>query len=157
MSEAKRCCASTASGILATTTSTLIATAYCVVDAVLAPDPIDDPDLTTDASTWRRYEGDYIMTEASGYQTNVRVYMDGERLMAAVTDPAFPEWLYRTELIQAYLDTFSMDADGDGWTDMDFTFCPQDGEPGIQMWMRNRTAVGERKLTPRRAGNTVAP
>jgi CubicO group peptidase (beta-lactamase class C family) len=143
--------------VLANATSTLTNAAHCIVDAALEPDPVDAPDLTTDPSTWKRFEGDYLLTEANGYQTNVRVYLSNDRLMALVTDPADADWSYRTELVQLYLDTFALDSDGNGSLDMDFTFCPRKGEPGFRMWMRNRAAVGERMLTPRSAGSTVAP
>jgi len=135
--------------VLANATSEMTGAAHCIVDAVLEPDAVSPPDLTTDPSTWRSYEGGYVMTEAGGYQTHLRVYLDDDRLMAAVTDPADPSFRYLTELVQAYLDTFRLDSDGDGLTDMDFTFCSRGGKPGFQMWMRNRVIVGERQLVPR--------
>jgi hypothetical protein len=143
--------------LLANQTSTLTVAAQCIVDAVLEPNPVDEPDLTTDPSTWKRYEGDYLMTETNGYQTDVRVYLEGDRLMAAVVDPAVPDLVYFTELVQAYLDTFFLDSNADGTPNMDFTFCSRRGEPGFMMWMRNRFAVGERQLTPRTAGRAVSP
>jgi CubicO group peptidase (beta-lactamase class C family) len=135
--------------LLANATSELTSAAHCIVDAVLDPDEVEQPDLTTDPSTWKRYEGDYLMTEANGYQTLLRVFLDDDRLMAAITDPADPSFFYRTELIQAYLDTFRLDSNADGSPDLDFTFCSRGGKPGFQMWMRNRQIVGERQLTPR--------
>jgi len=135
--------------LLANATSKLTSAARCIVDAVLDPEEVEQPDLTTDPSTWRKYEGDFLMTEASGYQTLLRVYLDDDNLMAEITDPADPSFFYRTELLQAYLDTFRLDSNADGSTDMDFTFCSSSGKPGFQMWMRNRQIVGERQLVPR--------
>jgi len=139
--------------LLANATSELTSAAHCVVDAVLEPAAVPRPDLTTDPSTWRQYEGDYLMTEANGYQTHLRVYLDDDRLMAAVTDPADPSFFYRTELVQAYLDTFLLDSNDDGRTDLDFTFCSRRDKPGPRMWMRNHQIVGERQLVPRAGGS----
>jgi CubicO group peptidase (beta-lactamase class C family) len=139
--------------VLANSTSEMTAAAHCIVDVVLEPDAVEQPDLTTDPSTWRRYEGDYVMTEANGYQTRLRVSLDDDRLMATVTDPADSSFLYVTELVQAYLDTFRLDSNADGRTDLDFTFCSRSGKPGFQMWMRNRNIVGERLLVPRTVGS----
>ena len=79
--------------LLANATSELTSAAHCIVDAVLEPDEVEQPDLTTDPSTWRQYEGDFLMTEANGYKTLLRVYLDDDRLMALVTDPADPSFL----------------------------------------------------------------
>ena len=135
--------------VLANSTSDFTSAARCIVDAVLDPEAVKLPDLSTDPSTWGRYEGDYLMTEANGYQTHLQVQLDDERLMAEITDPADPSFFYRTELIQAYLDTFRLDSNADGNPDLDFTFCSRNGKPGFQMWMRNRQIVGERQLVPR--------
>ncbi len=81
------------------------------------------------------------------------VHLDDDRLMATITDPADPSFLYRTELVQAYLDTFRLDSNADGSPDLDFTFCSRGGKPGFQMWMRNRQIVGERRLIPRTVGS----
>jgi hypothetical protein len=143
--------------LLANQTSTLTVAAQCIVDAVLDPNAVDEPDLTTDPSTWKRYEGDYLMTETDGYQTDFRVYLEDDRLMAAIVDPTVPNVVYLAELVQTYLDTFLLDLNADGRPDADFTFCSRRGEPGFMMWMRNRFAVGERQLTPRTAGRAVTP
>ena len=139
--------------LLANATSELTSAAHCIVDAVLEPDEIEQPDLTTDPSTWRQYEGGFLMTEANGYQTLLEVHLDDDRLMALVTDPADPSFSYLTELVQAYLDTFRLDSNADGSPDLDFTFCSRGGKPGFQMWMRNRQIVGERQLIPRAVGS----
>jgi hypothetical protein len=89
------------------------------------------------------------MTEESGYQTLLRVRLDDQKLMAAITDPADPTFHYLTELDQEYLDTFRLDSNDDGIPDLDFTFCSRSGKPGFQVWMRNRRIVGERQLVPR--------
>jgi hypothetical protein len=139
--------------LLANATSELTSAAHCIVDAVLDPDVVEQPNLRTDPSTWRRYEGDYVMTEANGYQTHLRVRLNDDKLMAAVSDPADPSFFYLTELVQSYLDTFRMDSNDDGRTNLDFTFCSRSGNPGLQMWMRNRALVGERQLIPRTVGS----
>ena len=139
--------------LLANATSELTSAAHCIVDAVLDPEDAEQPDLKTDPSTWRRYEGEYLMTEANGYQTLLEVHLDDDRLMATITDPADPSFFYLTELIQAYLDTFRLDSNADGSPDLDFTFCSRGGKPGFQMWMRNRQIVGERQLIPRAVGS----
>jgi len=139
--------------LLANATSDLSSAAHCIVNAVLDPDPVEQPDLTTDPSTWRRYEGDYVMTETTGYKTHLQVFLDGDRLMSVVTDPADPSFIYLTELFQAYLDTFRLDSNADGRADLDFTFCARGGKPGFQMWMRNSQIVGERVLSPRTGGS----
>jgi CubicO group peptidase (beta-lactamase class C family) len=143
--------------LLVNQTSTLTVAAHCIVDAVLEPDAVDEPDLTTDPLTWKRYGGDYIMTETDGYQTDFLVYLEDDRLMAAVVDPAAPNVVYLFELVQAYLDTFLLDSNADGTPDMDFTFCSRSGKPGFMMWIRNRFMVGERRLPPRTAGRALSP
>jgi len=97
------------------------------------------------------------MTETDGYQTDFRVYLEDDQLMAAVVDPAAPDVVYLFELVQAYLDTFLLDSNADGTPDMDFTFCSRSGKPGFMMWIRNRFMVGERRLTPRTAGRALQP
>ncbi len=143
--------------LLANSSSTLSRAAECIVDAVLEPDGSGDGDLTTDPSTWTRYLGSYTMTDSNGYQTVMRVYLDGARLMGAVTDPAVPGSAYVAELEQRYLDTFGYDSNSDGTADMDFTFCERDGAPGFTTWLRNRIVVGQRALTPRQATGVLSP
>jgi CubicO group peptidase (beta-lactamase class C family) len=143
--------------LLANATSTLSRAAECIVDAVLEPEEVDDQDLTTDPATWTKYLGTYAMTESNGYQTNMKVYLDGDRLMGSVTDPAVPSVAYVAELVQSYLDTFRYDTNGDGTPDLDFTFCDRAGEPGFTMWLRNRSVVGQRLLTPRSPTRLVSP
>jgi len=135
--------------LLTNVTPSLSEAAYCIVDEVLEPDPIDQPDLTTDPSTWGRYVGEYVVTETDGTSAPATVFMDGTRLMASIEDPSAPGVTYTTELVQVYQDTFLFDSDGDGSVETDITFCEREGNPGFTMWMRNRQAVGERQLTPR--------
>lgn len=143
--------------LLTNVTSSLSNAAYCIVDKVLDPADVDAPDLSTDPSTWRRYVGDYVITDSQGVSAEARVYLDGNRLMGSVVDPAQPTTIVTTRLHQAFLDTFLYDSDGNGVTDSDLTFCSTRGDPGIVMWLRNRNAVGIRELTPRAVGGTVAP
>ena len=124
--------------------------AYCIVDEVLQPDPVEPPDLTTDPATWRRYAGDYLITEEDGTEWSVNVSLRGGELFGVVEDPEVPGVVLTSELVQLYLDTFLFDGDGDGTPETDLTFCDRKGGPGFTMWMRNRNAVGERQLTPHR-------
>ena len=41
--------------LLANVTNSLTSAAYCIIDEVLEPEPVDEPDLTTDPSTWTRW------------------------------------------------------------------------------------------------------
>jgi len=134
--------------LLTNVTSSLSAAAYCIVDEVLAPDPVDPPDLTTDPSTWRRYQGDYLLTETDGSTWSVNISLQGDQLIGSVKDPETSDVVLSSELVQVFLDTFLFDGNGDGSADVDLTFCQRKGGPGFTMWMRNRNAVGERQLTP---------
>jgi len=58
--------------------------------------------------------------------------------------------------VAVILDTFLYDWNGDSFGDTDITFCSQTGDPGFLMWARNRNAVGERELTPRRGARSPA-
>ena len=141
--------------LLTNVTSSLTSAAYCIVDEVLAPAPVPPPDLTTDPSTWRRYVGDYRFTDNEGATTQATVYLEGDQLMGSLTDPAQPGITFVTKLEQVFLDTFLYDSNGDSFGDTDITFCSQTGDPGFLMWARNRYAVGERKLTPRRGARST--
>ena len=124
--------------------------AYCIVDEVLEPDPEEPMDLTTDPSTWGRYQGDYLLTETDGTQWRVNISLQGDALVGSVESPGAPGEMLTAELQQLFLDTFLFDGDGDGTPETDLTFCDRKGGPGFTMWMRNRNAVGERQLTPHR-------
>lgn len=139
--------------LLANITWSLSDAAYCIVDKVLEPDPVDPPDLSTDPSTWKRYVGDYAITDSRGATTDATVYLDGDRLMGWFTDPTVQGSGFTTRLHQEFLDTFTYSSDGGAFTDTDVTFCSTRGNPGYVKWMRNRRAVGERQLMPRPAGS----
>jgi len=143
--------------LLANVTWSLNDAAYCIVDEVLEPTPVDPPDLSTDPSTWRRYVGDYIVTDHEGSTTEATVYLAGNQLMAWLTDPAVPESGFTSILHQEYLDTFYYDSTGDGRIDADVTFCSTRGNPGSVKWMRNRRAVGERQNRPRTVERVISP
>jgi CubicO group peptidase (beta-lactamase class C family) len=143
--------------LLTNVTSSLATAAYCIVDEVLDPEPVDPPDLTTDASSWRRYIGDYRITDYLGASTTATVSLDGDELTASIIDPENPEIPVTTMLEQLYFDTFLYDSNGDGQVDNDLTFCSRPGKPGFVMWLRNRYAVGVRQLTPRSGGRLVLP
>ena len=117
---------------------------------------MDPPDLSTDPSTWKRYLGDYVVTDSEGMTSEATVYLEGDHLMLTNVDPAAPGSSVTWRLYQAFLDTFVYDSNGDGSTETDFTFCSTRGKPGILKWMRNRGAVGERKNKPRAAGHVIS-
>jgi CubicO group peptidase (beta-lactamase class C family) len=141
--------------LLANATSTLSDTARCIVDSVLDPDPVDPVDPTTDQSTWTAYVGDYVMTESNGYQTFASVYFQGDQLKMSVVDPANPNVIFVSDLVQESWDTFLFDSNGDGDQNFDFTFCRRDGSPAPVWWMRNRSVVGERQPEPRTVTRVV--
>jgi hypothetical protein len=143
--------------LLTNVTSSLNAAAYCIVDEVLDPDPVDEPDLSTDPTTWGRYAGKYVITETDGTRTPATVSLEGSHLLATIEDPAVPGTLLTTMLVQVYLDTFYFDGNGDGIADVDITFCARKGRPGFTMWMRNRHAVGERLLVPNNGRRLASP
>jgi len=143
--------------LLANITWSLNDAAYCIVDEVLEPVPVDPPDLSSDPSTWKRYLGDYVVTDSEGMTTEATVYLEGDRLMLTNVDPAAPGSSVTWRLYQAFLDTFVYDSNGDGSTETDFTFCSTRGKPGILKWMRNRRAVGERQNKPRTPRRVVSP
>ena len=143
--------------LLTNVSSSLDAAAYCIVDEVLEPSPVDPPDLSTDPSTWRSYVGDYVITDYLGSTAEATIYLDGDRLMGTFVDPAEPASSATGQLYQAFLDTFVFDSDGDGTTETDITFCSTRGNPGILKWMRNRRVVGERQNRPRTVGRVISP
>jgi CubicO group peptidase (beta-lactamase class C family) len=144
--------------LLANVTNALSLAAYCIVDEVLEPQPVDPPpDLTTDPSTWNRYEGHYVITRYDGRSSEAEVYLEDERLMISIANPEAGGVFATSELEQSYLDTFLFDSDGDNRVDSYATFCDRSGDPGFMMWLRNRLAVGERHLSPRSGGRQVSP
>ena len=143
--------------LLTNVSSSLNDAAYCIVDEVLEPIPVDPPDLSTDPSAWKSYVGNYVVTDFEGATAEATVYLEGDRLMLTNVDPAEPGSSVTWRLYQAFLDTFVYDSNGDGSTETDFTFCSTRGKPGILKWMRNRRAVGERQNRPRAAGRAISP
>jgi hypothetical protein len=124
--------------------------AYCVVDTVLDPDPVEEPDLSNDPSTWRKYLGNYALTDSVGKEFFAWVYLDGDRLMARFTYPGEPENSFNSRLYHSFVDTFTYDTNGDRRADKETTFCGiRDGSRVIK-WMRNRHEVGERRFGLRR-------
>jgi CubicO group peptidase (beta-lactamase class C family) len=143
--------------LLSNVTSSLTTAAYCIVDGVLDPMPVEPPDLTTPPSTWRSYVGDFKVTDNEGVVTRATVQLEGDELSVSVVDPEPPHDIVTSRLEQLFLDTFLFDSDGDGAGDNDLTFCSTRGNPGIVMWLRNRLAVGERQLRPRTARRAAVP
>jgi CubicO group peptidase (beta-lactamase class C family) len=137
--------------------------AYCIVDTVLDPDPVEDPGLSSDPSTWSKYVGDYVVTDSVGEVSFASVFFDGDRLMARFTYPGEPENNFTSRLYHSFADTFNIDTDGDRRVDKDTTFCGiRDGSRVIK-WMRNRHEVGERQFglhreaPPRPPGSQYRP
>ncbi len=149
--------------VLANTTESLGAAAYCITDAVLSPPPSESPDLSTDPATWRPYVGHYRAVQIDGTVFDTTVSLSGDALRITFERPDDPGFSYTTELVQAYLDTFLMDGNGDGAVDMDITFIPSQSTPGRILWLRNRYLVGDRQggarpsLTARRPGTAHRP
>jgi CubicO group peptidase (beta-lactamase class C family) len=143
--------------LLGNITWSLNEAAYCIVDEILGPDPVEPPDLSTDPSTWGRYLGDYVISDDMGETTEVNIFFAGDWLMGWFTDPKVSGSGFSSRLHQQYLDTFHYDSDDDGRTDTDVTFCSTRGEPGSVKWMRNRAAVGERQSKPRTVERVISP
>ena len=132
--------------LLTNVTNSLNDAAYCIVDAVLDPEPVEEPDLSSGPSSWTRFVGDYVVTDLVGEAYNATVYLDGDRLMGSFTDPADPGTTLTTRFYHSFLDTFNFDSDGDGRVDKDATFCGINDGSRVVKWMRNRQAVGERRF-----------
>jgi len=143
--------------VLANTFESLTESAYCVVDAALAPSgpwPVDD---TTDPETWDRFLGDYSMQDSLGDRLDATVAWKNGTLVMAFTDPDSPRFYYSTRMVQAYHDTFLIDGNADGSLDTDFTFVRS--TPGLAptRWLRNRSLVGERLAAPRQRASSGNP
>jgi len=140
--------------VLANTPEPLANAAFCALDAVLAPPPVDPPDLTTSPATWGRDLGHYDFTDVTGADFPADVDRSGAHLRvtlgsgSALFDPG------SALLYQIYHDTFVVDLDGDGAAETDLTFIAGPGSPGATRWLRYRYAVGGRqpgvRLGPRR-------
>ncbi len=135
--------------VLGNTFSSLSGAAYCIVDAVLAPDPPTPPDYSTDPATWVAYTGHYRFMDLLGDFFNGEVEQEGQQLNITFTNPEEPTFYYHTELVQFYLDTFGMDGDGDGYRDLELTFIERSALGPQKMWLRNRSMVGQRVYPPR--------
>ncbi len=142
--------------LLTNVTSSLTEAAYCVVDEVLEPPPAEPQDLTTDPSTWRRYRGHYDVMTSEGDAVDAEVFFADDNFMITVTETANPTNTLTVELQQLYLDTFAFDADGNGSLDQALTFCSRPGRPPQVLWIRDRNAVGTRRLPPRAAHAAIA-
>lgn len=143
--------------VLANTFESLNESAYCIVDAALAPDgpwPVDD---TTAEETWQRYLGTYPMLDSIGDSLDAAVTWKNATLNITFTDPDNPRFYYSTRMVQAYHDTFLIDGNADGTLDLDFTFIRS--VPGLAptRWLRNRSLVGERLLPPRQRAASARP
>jgi len=137
--------------ILGNTHIHMTAAAFCIVDAVLQPEPSPPVDFLTDPDTWGRYTGHYRMIDNRGHLFEAEVSKYGERFFITFTDPGEPGY-YRTDLVQQYLDTFYIDWDGDQVLDplYELTFIRRTDPQSITMWLRNRSFVGNRVMEPRR-------
>lgn len=143
--------------VLANTTASLSAAAYCIAEAALAPGDTTPPDLTTDPATWGPYTGRYRLVQIDGTIFDVEVGLRGSRLDITFRKPDDPSFVYSTPLEQAYLDTFLMDGNGDGEVDTDLTFIPWRPAPGRFLWLRNRYLAGPRSGDARRGASGRGP
>lgn len=137
--------------VLANTSEPLYEAAFGIADLVLQPAAVEPPDLGTDPATWLRYTGTYTLTDYAGGRMETRVSLGGDRLDVTFSPLDGPAAPYTTQLVQAYLDTFVLDSNGDGILDMEFTFIRSGAVTSKTRWMRYRYAVGERCNRPRRA------
>lgn len=137
--------------VLANTSEPLFGAAFGILEAVLQPEDVPPPDYDTDPATWTRYTGTYAITDAFGSELVAQVVLDGDALGVVFPNIESSGFSSVTELLQAYLDTFVLDGDGDGVPDMEFTFVRSSAVASRTRWMRNRYAVGERCNLPRRS------
>ncbi len=143
--------------VLANTTASLGAAAYCIAEAALAPGDTAPPDLTTDPAAWRPYAGRYRLVQIDGTVFDAEVRLEDSRLDITLRKPGDPSFVYTTGLVQAYLNTFLMDGNGDGELDLDLTFIPWRPAPGRFLWLRNRYLAGPRQGDARREAPGQGP
>jgi CubicO group peptidase (beta-lactamase class C family) len=148
--------------LLANTTMSLNGAAYCIVDAVLEPEPTPPVDYSTDPVTWKRYAGSYRLMSDEGDVFDATVRKTAERFYLTIIDPDSQAVVYSSDLVQKYLDTFYV---GDGFDPLEpdltvrpaVTFINRVISGRGTMWIRNRGIVGDRMTRPRRAGRRVVP
>jgi hypothetical protein len=134
----------------------LSAAAYCIVDAVLEPEPTPPVDYSTDPATWSRYAGFYRLLDDKGDAFDAEVTKTDDRFFITIIDPDRQTVIHSSGLVQKYLDTFYVDAGGFDSLEPDLTIQPavtfiSRGTLGRRtMWLRNRGIVGERLTLPRR-------
>ncbi len=127
-----------AAALVATSSASLDNAMPCAVLTILQPDLPEPDDLTTDPGTWSRYAGTYVVQDRYGSEETLWVEADGSSLTAHRSDESVP-------MVQAYLDTFVEDRDGDGQGDGDaVTLIEDPARPGRAQWVRNRGFVGIR-------------
>lgn len=143
--------------ILDNTTYYLRDAAYCILDAVLEPEPEEPPDYTTDPATWVAYTGSYELMDNTGDAFQAEVELVGDRLFAVFPNPSNPSSPTIKELTQLYLDTFSMEAFDPGDRDFELTFIRRDTHLSTRMWLRNQWFVGLRIPRPRGGGGRLVP
>lgn len=138
-------------------------TALCALEAVLQPEPQEEPDYSTDPKTWQRYRGVYLVrdytdgTVDSGGEVRLAYFAHtGDQLMLTLFNRENRE-IGVFPVKQLFLDTFFVDFDGDGELFGDvaemLTFIEGSVHPGQKtMWARNRAYVG-RRLSKSPAGH----
>ncbi len=112
--------------------------AYCALQAVLQSEPQEEPDYTTDPSTWKRYRGLYLVRNTPGDLTPAYVELvDNQLLLAELNTDNFEVKVFPLE--QAYLDTFLVEQK------QNITFIETSEKSGKPtLWLRNRLFVGPR-------------
>lgn len=113
-------------------------------------------------ATWTRYAGTYHLLSDKGVHYDAVVRKKIDRFFMTVIDPDDRSVVFTTDLVQEYLDTFSVDRGFDPLEpDLSIqpavTFISRDTSGHRTMWLRNRGIVGERVMRPIRADRRVAP
>jgi hypothetical protein len=145
--------------VVGNTAAPLANAAFCALDAVLEPPPVEPPDLTTDPSTWGPYVGHYQFMDVYGLGFPADVTLTGTQLQVEVGPGSLLIGAGTLDMdrAQAYLDTFFVDSDGDEILDTDLTFIAGPGlAPGVS-WLRYRYAVGSRLEDVRRGASGRLP
>jgi CubicO group peptidase (beta-lactamase class C family) len=119
-------------------------------------------DYSTDPATWTRYAGTYHLLSDKGVHYDAVIRKKIDRFFMTVIDPDDRSVVFTTDLVQEYLDTFSVDRGFDPLEpDLSIqpavTFISRDTSGHRTMWLRNRGIVGERVMRPIRADRRVAP
>jgi CubicO group peptidase (beta-lactamase class C family) len=129
--------------------ATLNGSAYCAVDALLAPPDDPPPDYSTPPETWDKYLGEYAGWVVNGEFLRALVAKEGMTMTFTLPDVPIDAMgtAFTSPLWQAALDTFLFDNNLDGAPDTDITFIQDPKEPD-NWWIRNRQWVLRRPALP---------